>query len=436
MFRKILRRRRLFAAWIAFALSVTVASNCFAEKIYFAGYKGGFYIKSEEEGGMELRLGGTFQTDYRYFLEDERADNGFDLRRSRLMFRGALTRWFRFGMEFEFQGNETSNIVEAYSELVNGPHALKMGQFKEPFSLEWQTRDKALFFAERSMAYSLGPKRDIGLMVHGSAYYDALNYSLGVFNGDGGDGATQGNQEDEPELAGRFVLAPFKNSSVDVFRSFQLGVSGTYAQIDLSNLNLKVKSSGMYGSDRSLYVLNNNTKFGMLYDVEDRRRLGVEAAWAWGPMLMQGELVHLTYGGLKPAGGSAMDADFSAGYASLSWCLTGERQSIYGGVVQPVYPKDFFNPDLGTWGAFCLSVRLEHFEGDKDWINPASYVSSESADAYSLALEWIMFPMVRIILDYSHTEFSDPLRVRTLPDGSIDYIDKENVVTCRFSMDF
>ena len=29
-----------------------------AERIFFAGYKGGFYIKPEEEGGMELRLGG------------------------------------------------------------------------------------------------------------------------------------------------------------------------------------------------------------------------------------------------------------------------------------------------------------------------------------------------------------------------------------------
>ena len=45
--------------------------NAFAEKVFFAGYKGGFYIRSEEDGGMELRLGGALQTDYRYYAEEE-----------------------------------------------------------------------------------------------------------------------------------------------------------------------------------------------------------------------------------------------------------------------------------------------------------------------------------------------------------------------------
>jgi phosphate-selective porin OprO/OprP len=425
----------LIAAGIALALSMAV-DEARAEKVYFAGYKGGFYIRSEEEGGMELRLGGTFQADYRYYAEEERADNRFDLRRSRLMFRGGLTQWFRFGMEFEFQGNETSNIVESYGELVRGPHALKLGQFKEPFSLEWQTRDKALFFAERSMAYSLGPKRDIGLMAHGSAWYDALNYSLGVFNGDGEDGSTRGNEHDEPEIAGRIVIAPFKSSALDAVRNLQVGASATYARIDLANIDLKVKSTGMYGSNRNLYVLSNNTKFGVVQDVDDRQRFGIEAAWALGPFLLQAEGLYLKYSRLKPSGGPAMDAEFAAAYASISYCLTGENQRLYGGVVKPVYPKNFFDPDIGTWGALCLSARLEHFEGDEDWINPASYVSTQKADAYSLAANWTLFPMVRIIFDYTHTDFSDPLRVRVLPNGEIDYIDEENVFTCRFSMDF
>jgi phosphate-selective porin OprO/OprP len=427
--------RWLIRVCLVFVMCFAANESC-AEKIFFAGYNGGFYIKTEEEGGMELRLGGTFQTDYRYYLEEERADNRFDLRRSRLMFRGTLTRWFRFGMEFEFQGNETSNIVESYGEFVNGPHAVKMGQFKEPFSLEWQTRDKALLFAERSMAYSLGPKRDIGLMAYGFAYDDALNYSLGIFNGDGQDGATQGNEHDEPEVAARLVLEPFKNSNFDAVRSFQIGASASYAQIDLSNLDLKVKSSGMYGSDRNMYVLSHNTKFGVLQDVDTRQRLGLETAWIKGPLLLQGEVVYLKYTGLKPVGEPAMDAEFAAGYASVSCCLTGERHSIYHGVVQPVYPKNFFNPEMGTWGAVCLAARLEHFEGDEDWINPASHVSTQKADALSVAVNWILFPMVRIIFDYSHTEFSDPLRVRVMPNGDVDYVDEENAFTCRFSMDF
>ena len=144
---------KLFTSLIFILLIQFPLQNALAEKIFFAGYKGGFYIRSEEEGGMELLLGGAFQTDYRYYLQEERADNRFDIRRARLRFRGQLTEYFRFGLEFEFQGNETDNLVDAYAEAVFNPSALRFGQFKEPYSLEWQSPDKAQFFAERSMGH-------------------------------------------------------------------------------------------------------------------------------------------------------------------------------------------------------------------------------------------------------------------------------------------
>lgn len=407
-----------------------------AEKIFFAGYKGGFYIRSEEEGGMELRLGGAFQTDYRYYAESERADNRFDIRRARLRFRGQLTRYFRFGMQYEFQGNETNNLVDAYGEAVLSFSDLRFGQFKEPFSLEWQSVDKAQYFAERSMGYALGPKHDIGIMLHGSLFGDRIVYAGGLFNGDGNDGSTAGAENDTPEIAARLVVAPFKRSPITWLNSLQVGASATYAQIDTLNINLRAKSTGMVGTDLSLYTLTHNTKFGVIYDVGNRYRTGIEAAWAIGPLLLQGEYLTLTYTDLETSDENLADPEFSSWYASVAWCLTGERPILSGGVVRPIYPDNFFYPELGTWGALCLAARIEHFDGDDNWINPASFVSVREADAYSLALNWVLYPMARVILDYSHTELSDPIRVRVLPDGSVDYIEEENVVTIRFSIDF
>jgi phosphate-selective porin OprO/OprP len=410
--------------------------EAFAERVFFAGYKGGFYIRSEEEGGMELRLGGAFQTDYRYYLEDERADNRFDIRRARLRFKGQLTQYFRFGLEFEFQGNETDNLVDAYAEAVFSPSALRFGQFKEPYSLEWQSVDKAQFFAERSMGYYLGPIRDVGIMLHGSVFHDTINYAAGLFNGDGDDGAASGAEEDDPEIAARIVFSPFKESLSKWVKGFQFGASAAYAQIDNLNINLRVKSTGMIGTDTNLYVLTHNTKFGVIQNVGTRQRYGVEAAWAVGPLLFQGEYFDLKYTDLESAGANPADAVFSSWYASAVWCLTGENPVLSKGVVQPLYPKLFFNPKDGTWGALCLAARIEHFNGDENWINSASYVSVKEADAYSLSLNWVLFPMARIILDYTHTNLSDPIRVRVLPDGSADYIEEENVVTIRFGIDF
>lgn len=430
---------RAVPTWIFYLLLILLLlplQDVLAERIFFAGYKGGFYIRSEEEGGMELLFGGAFQTDYRYYAEEQRADNRFDIRRARLRFKGQLTRYFRFAMQYEFQGNETDNLIDAYAEAVFGPTALRLGQSKEPYSLEWQSVDKAQFFAERSMGYGLGPKRDIGLMLHGSLYQDAVMYAVGCFNGDGDDGAASGPEEDSPEAAVRVTVCPFKSSLSPWLKGIHLGASATYAQIDPLNVDLRVKSTGMVGTDRNLYVLSHNTKFGVIQDVGSRQRLGIEAAWALGPLILQSEYFAFTYTDLETSGDNPSDADFSSWYASAMWCLSGERPILYKGIVQPIYPDRFFNPQEGTWGAFCLAARFEHFSGDKDWINPVSYVSVKEADASSLAFNWVLFPMARIVLDYTHTKFSDPIRVRVLPDGSADYIDSENVVTCRFSMDF
>lgn len=408
-----------------------------AERVFFAGYKGGFYIKSEEEGGMELRFGGAFQADYRYYLEQARADNRFDIRRTRLVFRGKLTQWFRFGLEYEFQGNETKNLVDAYGEaVIKGLHALRFGQFKEPFSLEWQTRDKGIYFAERSVGYYLTPKRDIGVMLHGSFQQDIFNYSAGLFNGDGIDGSSKGREYDEPEIAARLVISPFKKSPHNWLNSFQIGGAATYAKIDLANVSLEIKSAGMAGSGRNLYELKQNTKFGVLRRVDDRTRMALETGWTWGPLAVQGEYVKLKYAGLKASGEPPRDADFSSWYASVIYCLTGENPVLTRGTMKPLYPEKFFNPDKGTFGAFVLAARAEHFSGDKNWIKEDSFVCVREADAVSLALNWILYPMHRIVFDYTRTDFSDPIRVRVNPDGSVDYIDKENVFTFRFSMDF
>jgi phosphate-selective porin OprO/OprP len=407
-----------------------------AERIFFAGYKGGFYIRSEEEGGMALRLGGAFQTDYRCYLESERADNRFDVRRARLRFNGDLTRWVRYGLEYEFQGNETSNLVDAYAELGKVPASLRMGQFKVPFSLEWQTRDKGLYFAERSFAYALGPGRDTGLMVHGTLWDGRCTYALGGFNGDGPDGSTRGTESDDPEAAARLVAAPFRAGGPGWLQNLQLGGSGTYANIDIANLSLSVKSPGMFGTSRSLYRLSHDTKFGVLQDVDGRWRLGVEAFWSHGPLALGGEAVHLRYTGLKPAGQPARDAEFSAGYLSAMWALTGEPFILSRGVLQPLYPHRFFDPDGGTWGAFVLAARVDHFEGDEDWISPGAHVSVRRADTYTLAFNWILFPMCRVVLDLSHTDMEGRLRVRVRPDGTVDYVDEENVMTLRMSLDF
>jgi phosphate-selective porin OprO/OprP len=381
-------------------------------------------------------MGGLLQAEYRYYSEDKRADNKFDIRRSRLSFSGKLLPWLSFNTEYEFQGNESGNLINAHGEMAFGKHAVRFGQFKEPFSLEWQTLNRNLFFAERSTAYSLSPKRDVGLMVSGSFSKARVLYSAGLFNGDGTDDASGGNEHDDPEAAARIVFLPFETFSSNWLNSFQAGVSGTFAKIDTLNVNLRVKSTGMASSQRNIYELTHNTKFGVLQDAEDRIRLGAEAAWAYGPLAVQGEIVKLKYSDLKPAGSPPEDAEITSWYISILACLTGERPGYSNGVPDAIVPEKNFDPANSGFGALCLGLRFDSFRGDKDWINPDAYVSVEESDSISCAITWIFNPLSRFILDYSRADFSDPLRVRVLPDGSVDYIEKENVFTTRFEIFF
>lgn len=421
---------------VVLAVSLFYSSSAMAERVLSTGYEEGAILKSEEEKQLELLLGGSFQANYSYYGEPERADNRFDIRRARLIFGGRLTRWFRFGMEYEFQGNETNNLVDAYGEWILDAHALRIGQFKSPFSLEWQTKDKVICFAERSMGYCLGPKRDLGLMLHGSLFQEDIAYGIGLFNGDGDDGSSRGNEHDAPELALRIVGQPFKRTSLGLLENLQFGGSATYAQVDLANIDLKVKSTGMAGTNRNVYVLGHDTKFGVLQDVDTRRRWSLEAAWVWNCLAAQAEYMTLQYRGLEAVTGPSREAEFSSWYASILWCLTGEQPVLSDGVMKQIYPHNFFNPDEGTYGAVLGALRYDHFSGAEDWITEGAFVSVREADAISLAFNWILFPMYKIILDYTYTDFSDPLKVRVNPDGKIDYVNKESAVTFSFCMDF
>ncbi|MFZ2630876.1 MAG: porin [Desulfosalsimonadaceae bacterium] len=397
-------------------------------------------IQTGQSRDLTVELGGIFQADYRMYMEDERADNRFHIRRAQLELTTWVRPWLKLNMEYEFKNDTSDHLQDTYAEIFFGSHSARIGHFKKPFSLEFSTEDDAVYFVERSMGSYLSADRDVGLMLRGACLNDRFFYSAGLFNAEGESVTAGGNDEDAPEAVARLVFAPFAdvspNNSIDWLKQFQFGGSASYAKINLSNLNVSVKTSGMVDTSRNIYVLSHDTKFGVLQDVDERKRTGLEAAWAFKSMALQGEYIHLTCTNLKPAGGPAKDADLSSWYVSALYFPTGETPRFSSGTLKPVRPIRDFNPSAGAFGALGLAARFDHFTGDDDWITPTANVSVSEADATTLAINWILFPMHRIILDYTYTDFSDPIRVRVNPDGSVDYIDKENAITARYSISF
>jgi len=390
-------------------------------------------VNSWQTDAFEVNIGALLQGDYRYYSESERADNRFDIRRSRLIASGTFSERFEFEIEYELQDNVSANLLDAYIGIDFDHFDILAGQFKQPYSLQWQTPNHNLYFAERAMGYYLSPQRDIGVMVTGALFDGTARYAVGLFNGNGIDTNIQRKQHDDPEIVARLVCQPFHHSN-HFMKTLSLGASAAYARIDTPNISLDVKSTGMAGTSRSLYSLGHNTKFGVIQNVDRRDRWAAEAAWTKGPFALFGEYFTFNYRDLVPAGQPARDAQISAWYAASVVCLTGEPVIIENGRMRALVPSRPFNPANNTYGAFCIAGRYEEFDGDNDWINPAAFVSVRHAEAVSIAADWILTPSFRLLLDFTHTRLSDPIRVRVLPDGSVDYIEEENVLTLRFSM--
>jgi len=257
-----------------------------------------------ETGSLKFRLGGVLQTEYGYYAEDERSDNRFNIRRAQVELSGRMQNWLRLNFEYELKDDVSDHLLDTYAEIRFRGHGLRLGHFKKPFSLEQVTEERALYFAERSIGYSLVPRRDIGVMLHGAFANNAVGYGLGLFNTEGTDSGASRNEHDDPAVIGRLILAPFAGSSNPWLNSFQFGGSAAYARMNLSDLKLLVKSTGMIDTNRNLYVLSHDTKFGVLQDIGDRYRYGAEAAWAFKSLALQGEYIRGIHGSQtgRPAG--------------------------------------------------------------------------------------------------------------------------------------
>ena len=114
----------------------------------------------------------------------------FDVARVRLSVRGTMFRpWVKYLLAVEAgrtPGESDNKIKDAYLELGKDVAALRVGQYKVPFSLQELVPDWGQQFTDRSVASAaFAPSRDAGVMVLGTGKGKKLGYSLGAFNGSG-----------------------------------------------------------------------------------------------------------------------------------------------------------------------------------------------------------------------------------------------------------
>jgi phosphate-selective porin OprO/OprP len=399
-----------------------------------AGYDRGFCLQADNPADMSMCLGGLLQTDYRYYDYDEGdpENNRFDIRRARLKLSGSLLRYLGYKFEYEFQGTSSRNLLDAYADIKPLPAAiLRLGQFKEPFGLEQYSPVANWFFNEPSFGYYLTPGRDVGGMIHGSVLDDRLNYGIGAFNGDGLDDSV-GSDSDYPQVAGRLVLAPFRNRQLAVVENLQFGGSFSYFKIDRNNVDVQVETAGL----TTFFDISPGAKFTVIQDADKLYQYGAELAWAVGPVALMSEYTWVRYKDIETSS-NTLDLDLDAYYAALIWMVTGEQPTFRQGVIQPIVPKHSLG--RGGWGAWGLGLRYDHFEAGNNvygtLVEPGDSV--RKADAYTVALNWYLNAFAQFMLDFTRTEFDRPLLIdRDSRTGEAVYSDFEDVFSARLQLSF
>ena len=96
-----------------------------SETLLAVEYQNGLCFSTQDPDTFSLCIGSLLQTDYRYYhYSDANPNNNkFDVRRARLLLSGRVLQHFNYKFQYEFQGTQSRNLLDAYVDLLVLPFA-------------------------------------------------------------------------------------------------------------------------------------------------------------------------------------------------------------------------------------------------------------------------------------------------------------------------
>ena len=411
-------------------------------------FKDGFKINSGD-GKSNFSVNGRIQADYRWFdapgapsqgaaTGPETADT-FDIRRAYLTAKGTFRGWMNF--EATLDGTNGATLLKYYwlETAFSDKLKVRFGQYKMPMGLEQLTSSRFIDFTERDWAASLAPAVNKGIMVHGVPT-PGVSYAMSVSNGgllsDSGATAIETSSgADGKSFNGRATvdvatLSGWKESIVHLGAAY--GYDQSLPTMGAGAMKLRTNARGTQFFSTASGVFTN----------PDANRYGLENIIAVGPVKFQAE-----YASLELSQTGFSDRKVSAGYAGVSYMLTGETyaSNYKNGIMDRMLPKNNYTGlDGSGWGAWELGLRYSKFDAN-DFDNAAgvgainSTISSTDVDSYSAGIKWITDPNTRFLLDYVYTDFNKDITGSTgtaITAAGGPLYNKESAINFRAQFDF
>jgi phosphate-selective porin OprO/OprP len=352
------------------------------------------------DGANSLRLRGLVQADARFYLDKANAatgQDGFVLRRARLIFEGKFNDNVQYTVQPEFAGSTVSILDANINTVVTPGFQVRIGRFKTPIGLEQLQSDPVAFFNERSIATNLTPNRDVGIQVHGDVLDKRLNYAVGVFNGvleNGNSPAASTNTEGDFTTVGRLFATPFVNDKDSALKGLGFGLAAGTGNYTGAAPGIAYRTDGQ----QTFFAYDAATS-----SVGRSLTVSPQAYYYTGPLGILAEYVSAS--SELARGTNSRQITNTAYNLSVGYVLTGEDASYTG-----VSPRESFKPSADTWGAFEVVGRVAQLDVDNDVFTGATALASSTTNATKVTalgagLNWYLSKAVRANFDVTQNKF-------------------------------
>lgn len=328
--------------------------------------------------------------------------NGYGFRRVRLGARGTIGDSTRWVSEVELAGGRVQSVdVFVGFTAVPVVREVRVGYFREPFSLEAATGVPALTFRERSPLNDLDPARNWGLAGYWWPETERALLALGVYrDGTANSGQSTGDQG-AWAVTGRATGLPVYDPDDDAFRLVHVGGALSYR---VPNNGLVVYSLGPSGN--LLQVEDNpGTPFLPVIQIPatSQQLYNLQAAGVYGSLSVQAEWFGSAV--QQPTAGVVF---LHGSYAYVSYFVTGEHRGYdrTRGAFGPVKVRRPVTRAPGSLtgpGAIELGSRFSYlnFNSPNITSTPANPAIREVLYQYDAEVNWYVNDSTRVMLSYT-----------------------------------
>lgn len=377
-------------------------------------YDGGYLVFQSADSAFKYWLDARAMVDGALYTgsKNELA-NGLEIRRARLGVKTTLYRSWLGEIDVDFAGDAVE-VKDLWVGHETAAGLFRVGNFKEPFSLETLTSSKFITFMERSYVDAFSPDRHLGMSY--SRWGDRWQLSGGAFAQGSGDVDATG-QDQGYGLTMRATFAPIMEEQRLLHLGFGVSRRTPDAAAVGSDHRIRIRARPETDMNQARFYSTGriaNSAYEMLYNAE--------VASVHGPLSGQAEV---TVADVHRRANLAT-ARFWSGYLFVSYFLTGEtrRYLPHEGEFDRIFPRS-------QRGAWELAARYSVIDLDDG--SSGVGILGGKGNNYTLGVNWYVNPNLRFMANYVRVVTGSNAK----PDGGTAPLvpaDRFNVMQFRASL--